>query len=67
VEHPAPQLDLYVPAAQPPDRSVSLVARPRDGGGRVQVINVPNWRSSDHRISVQFDDHVQQGHRRDRR
>jgi pimeloyl-ACP methyl ester carboxylesterase len=56
-------IDLYVPAAQPPDRGVSLVARPRDGGGRLQAINVPNWRSSDHRISVQFDDFVQEGHR----
>jgi pimeloyl-ACP methyl ester carboxylesterase len=56
-------IDVYVPAVQPPDRSVSIVARPRDGGGHVDTINVPNWRSSDHRISVQFDDYAQDGHK----
>jgi pimeloyl-ACP methyl ester carboxylesterase len=55
-------IDLYVPAAAPPGRSVRIVARPRDGGGHVDAINVPNWRSSDNQISVQFDDYVQDGH-----
>jgi pimeloyl-ACP methyl ester carboxylesterase len=57
-------IDVHVPAAQPPDRTVSIVARPRDGGGHIDSINVPNWRSSDHRISVQFDDYVQERHGR---
>jgi len=56
-------IDVFVPADQPPGRPVSIAARPRGGGGRVQVINVPNWRSLDHQISVQFDDYVQVAHR----
>jgi len=55
-------IDVFVPADQPPGRPVSIAARPRGGGGRVQVINVPNWRSLDHQISVQFDDYVQVAH-----
>jgi pimeloyl-ACP methyl ester carboxylesterase len=52
-------IDLFVPADQPPDRPISIAARPRGGGGRIQVMNVPNWRSLDHQISVHFDDYLQ--------
>jgi pimeloyl-ACP methyl ester carboxylesterase len=59
-------VDLYVPAADQPrfsrrpttDRTVTLRSVPRGGGGAEQVINVPNWRSSGHRISVLFNDSV---------
>jgi hypothetical protein len=60
-------VDQYLPAAeQTPrpwwcdtaDRTISVKAVPRDGGGRSQVINVPNWPSSAHRISVVFNEHV---------
>jgi len=51
--------DLYIPAADPPSRTVSLVLTPRGGGGKTQVINVPNWPSTKDRISVQFNDFVQ--------
>jgi triacylglycerol esterase/lipase EstA (alpha/beta hydrolase family) len=50
--------DLYVPAANPPSGTIPLVLTPR-GGGKTQVINVPNWASSKDRISVQFDDFLQ--------
>ncbi|MBC7253913.1 MAG: alpha/beta hydrolase [Actinobacteria bacterium] len=49
-------IDLVVPAAEPPDRTVSMVLVPRGGGGRTQVINVPNWASSGHAVTVMFND-----------
>ncbi|MCG7853803.1 MAG: hypothetical protein MIO92_14885, partial [Methanosarcinaceae archaeon] len=52
-------LDLFMPAASPPNRTIPLVLTPRGGGGATQVINVPNWASSDVRISVVFRDFAQ--------
>jgi hypothetical protein len=53
-------IDLYVPGASPPDGTVSVVLRSRGGGGKTQVINVPNIASSELRtISLQFNDFVQ--------
>jgi pimeloyl-ACP methyl ester carboxylesterase len=52
-------VDLYMPAADPPDGTISLVLTPRDGGGKTQVINVPNWASSEHAISIVVNDYVQ--------
>jgi pimeloyl-ACP methyl ester carboxylesterase len=52
-------VDVFVPAQQPPDRRVAIVARPRGSGGQAQVVNVPNWRSLDHQISVHLDDYLQ--------
>jgi pimeloyl-ACP methyl ester carboxylesterase len=53
-------IDLYMPAAEPPDGTISLVVTPRWGGGKTQVINVPNWASSQHAISVVVNDYVQE-------
>jgi hypothetical protein len=52
-------VDLFLPAVSPPDDSITLELAPRGGGGRKQVINVPNWASSTDRISVQFNDYLQ--------
>jgi hypothetical protein len=51
-------LDLYVPAARREDRAISVVSRPRGGAGHVDALTIPAWPSSEHRISVQLDDHV---------
>lgn len=50
--------DLYMPAADPPDGTISIVSwsRGMPGDSRA-VINLPNWASSNHRISVNFDSH----------
>ena len=53
-------IDLYMPAADPPDGTISLVVTPRWGGGKTQVINLPNWASSGHAISVVVNDYVQE-------
>jgi len=52
-------LDLHIPAASPPDSTVRIELTPRGGNGAKQVINVPNWPSSQVRsISVQFRDYI---------
>ena len=53
-------IDLYLPAADPPDGTISVVLTPRDGGGKTQVVNVPNWASSEDAISVRFTDYLQE-------
>jgi len=56
-------VDLFIPAADPPNATISLVLTPRGGGGKTQVINVPNWASLTetvlHRITVLFNDYLQ--------
>ncbi len=52
-------LDLFIPAASPPDRTIEVKLVPRGGEGAEQVINVPNWASTDLRMSVVFRDFVQ--------
>ncbi|MBI5895787.1 MAG: hypothetical protein HZB24_07225, partial [Desulfobacterales bacterium] len=46
------------PAADPTDNRIRLTLMDRGGNGLMQVINVPNWSSTSHRISVQFNDFV---------
>ena len=53
-------VDLYMPAAEPPDGTISIVVTPRWGDGKTQVINVPNWASSQHAMSVIVNDYVQE-------
>jgi outer membrane protein assembly factor BamB len=52
-------VDLYIPAAIPPNGTISIVLTPRGGGGKTQVINVPNWASTNNTIIVQFHDYLQ--------
>lgn len=50
-------IDAYIPAA-PRNLGIMLIAtRPRTAPGRITVFTVPNWPSTDHRISVQLDDY----------
>jgi pimeloyl-ACP methyl ester carboxylesterase len=53
-------IDLYMPAAEPPDGTISIVVRPRWGDGKTQVINVANWASSQHAMSFLVNDYVQE-------
>ena len=53
-------VDLYVPGAYPPNGTIRLTLIPRGGGGLMQVINVPNWASSEvRRMTIQFNDFIQ--------
>jgi pimeloyl-ACP methyl ester carboxylesterase len=49
--------DVYLPAHRSATGTVRLTMRPR-GGGAPEVVNVPNWPSSDHRITITFQDHT---------
>ena len=51
-------VDLAIPAATPPNRTVSFTLTPRLGCGHVERINIPNWASSTDAVSVQFHDYV---------
>jgi hypothetical protein len=48
-----------MPATEPPDGTISFVNAPRGDATRLQVLDVPNWASAGHRISIQFRDWVQ--------
>ncbi|QIT56990.1 hypothetical protein HC341_18380 [Aquisalimonas sp. 2447] len=47
-----------MPATTPPDGTISLVSQPRGDADNPQEINVPNWASSEHRVSVIFNDYL---------
>jgi pimeloyl-ACP methyl ester carboxylesterase len=51
-------VDLFLPVAEPPNESISIASTTRGAAGHVDVVNVPNWRSSDHRISVHFNEYL---------
>lgn len=51
-------VDLFIPATVPPSGTVTVALTPRDGGGRMQTLNVPNWSSLTDRVSIQFKDYL---------
>jgi pimeloyl-ACP methyl ester carboxylesterase len=50
--------DVYVPATARAEKTVRLTMLAR-GGGTPEVVNMPNWPSTDHRISVALHDYPQ--------
>jgi len=50
-------VDAHLPAADPPDGTISVVNLPRGDRSAPQTLHVPNWPSSGHAISVVFTDH----------
>jgi len=52
-------VDIWMPATTPPDGSIRWESAPRGDTSRLQVVNTPNWASDAHRISIQFNDYVQ--------
>jgi pimeloyl-ACP methyl ester carboxylesterase len=51
--------DVYMPATEPPDGTITFSSAPRGDLARRQVLNTPNWASDAHRISVNLNDYVQ--------
>ena len=49
-------VDVYMPAAEPPDGTVTLRLIPRGRSEFSQTVNFPNWASSGHRVSINFND-----------
>ncbi|MGH9210273.1 MAG: alpha/beta hydrolase [Acidimicrobiales bacterium] len=49
-------MDVFVPAVEPPDRTVRVAMTARASHGPTVVVNVPDWASSGHHVTVQFAD-----------
>jgi pimeloyl-ACP methyl ester carboxylesterase len=52
-------VDVYMPATEPPDGTITFWNAPRGDTTRPQVLTVPNWASNAHRITINFNDYVQ--------
>jgi pimeloyl-ACP methyl ester carboxylesterase len=52
-------LDLYMPAATPPNGTIALVNAPRGDTTKLQRINVANWAATGDASLVEFNDYVQ--------
>ena len=52
-------VDVFMPAADPPAGVITIRNLPRGDMAKPQVFNVPNWRSSQHHISISFSDFPQ--------
>ncbi|WP_309238486.1 alpha/beta hydrolase [Actinoplanes aureus] len=48
-------MDVFIPAAQQRLGTVKIVSRQRGGG--FSAMPVPNWKSSEHRVSIEINDH----------
>lgn len=51
--------DLFIPSSEQADDSVRITLISRGENGTMQVLNVPNWPSTSHRITILFNDFVQ--------
>jgi len=51
-------VDVFMPATERANGTITLINAQRGNTSRLQIINVPNWPSSTDRISVIFDDHL---------
>jgi hypothetical protein len=48
-----------MPATEPPDGTITITSIPRGDAADPQVLNVPNWASSKHTITLLFADYAQ--------
>ena len=49
-------IDVFMPAADPPDGTITLTNFPRGDESKAQTMNVPNWRMDKHTVMVLFSD-----------
>ena len=50
-------VDVYMPATEPPDGTVTIRSMARGKAEAVQTLNFPNWASDRHRIGIVFNDY----------
>jgi pimeloyl-ACP methyl ester carboxylesterase len=53
-------VDVWLPAAEPPDGAIWFMNAPRGDRSLLQIVSFPNWPSTSHRIGVQFNDYAQE-------
>jgi pimeloyl-ACP methyl ester carboxylesterase len=51
--------DVFMPASDPPDGTITFKNIPRGDSAKPQVVKVPNWASENHLISIIFSDYPQ--------
>jgi pimeloyl-ACP methyl ester carboxylesterase len=51
--------DLFMPAADPPNGTITITNFPRGDRSKPQTLKVPNWASSGHIITLLFSDYAQ--------
>jgi len=52
-------VDIWMPATEPPDGTITFTNEPRGDTTLPQTINIPNWASAGHRVLVQFNTYFQ--------
>jgi len=52
-------VDLFMPASDTPNGTITLKNLPRGDAGKPQTLNVPNWASTNHTVMVVFNDYPQ--------
>ncbi|HZA00380.1 MAG TPA: alpha/beta fold hydrolase [Acidimicrobiales bacterium] len=52
--------DLVIPAAEPPDGTTRVEMVARAGDGDPEVINIPNWNTANHTVTLNFRDFQQE-------
>jgi hypothetical protein len=52
-------IDVFIPSSTDGDGTTRVRSTPRRGNGKVVALDVPDWPSTDHRISILFSDHLQ--------
>jgi hypothetical protein len=52
-------VDIWMPATEPPDGTITLMNEPAGDTTRPQIINIPNWTSEGHRVLVMFNSYFQ--------
>lgn len=55
-------VDNYLPASPDASGTIAVEETMRDPGGHEETINVPNWPSDQHAVSVYFKDYVAEAH-----
>jgi hypothetical protein len=51
--------DVFMPAAEEPNGTITLTNNPRGNAGKPQVLKLPNWASSKHSSTINFADYAQ--------
>jgi len=52
-------VDIWMPATEPPDGTITFMNEPAGNTARPQTINIPNWASEGHRVLVMFNNYFQ--------
>jgi hypothetical protein len=51
--------DVFMPAAEEPNGTITVTNQPRGNAGKPQVLKMPNWASSKHSMTLNFTDYAQ--------